>query len=79
MKIINTKYQSMVEHNGKTYSNVVYTNKDFGNEEDKDFLSEQLITYIGNKRKLIKFIEKAILKAKNDLKKDKLFMFDEMA
>lgn len=47
--------------------------------ENKRFLTEQLITYIGNKRTLLDFIGQGIEIAKTDLKKDKLVTFDGFA
>ena len=48
-----------------------------------DFNSEyflaHLITYIGNKRKLLPFINSAIVKIKRELKKDKITAFDGFA
>ena len=44
--------------------------------EDDRYLKEQLITYIGNKRSLLNYINKEIELIKNDLKKDKLITID---
>lgn len=44
--------------------------------EDPAFLSEQLITYIGNKRALLPFIEKAVLLVEDRLDTEKLSAFD---
>lgn len=44
--------------------------------ENPDFLTEQIITYIGNKRALLSFIGTAIDLVKTDLKKDKLTTVD---
>ena len=44
--------------------------------ENEEFLSRQLITYIGNKRSLLPFIGEAIEKVKNRLGKEKLKIFD---
>jgi adenine-specific DNA-methyltransferase len=44
--------------------------------EKKEFLSRQLITYIGNKRSLLTFIGDGIRKVQKKLHKDKLYMFD---
>lgn len=44
--------------------------------EKENFLSEQLITYIGNKRKLLDFIETAILNIKKDFSKNKISLLD---
>jgi len=46
-----------------------------GNEK-KEFLSQQLITYIGNKRALLDFIGAGIEKAREKLRKNKLKIFD---
>lgn len=40
--------------------------------ENQAFLTEQILTYLGNKRSLLNFIEQGVLRAKSDLKKDKL-------
>lgn len=47
--------------------------------ENKSYLTEQIITYIGNKRLLIKSIEKEVLKIKTSLQKDKLVCADLFA
>lgn len=47
--------------------------------ENKEYLTEQLITYIGNKRKLLSFIEKGIDYVKSNLNKEKLIMLDGFA
>ena len=44
--------------------------------ENSDFLSRQLITYIGNKRKLLPFIGEALSKVTKRLNKTKLTIFD---
>ena len=44
--------------------------------ENKDYLTQQIITYIGNKRSLLKFITKGIDIVRNELNKEKLSMFD---
>lgn len=44
--------------------------------EDKQYLESQLITYIGNKRALLPFIEQALNIVKKDLNKDKLSCLD---
>jgi adenine-specific DNA-methyltransferase len=53
---------------------------DFGTEESiiekKDYLNQQLITYIGNKRALLGFIGSGVRKVKKKLNKKKLIMFD---
>ena len=48
-------------------------------EEDKDFLSTQIITYIGNKRSLIGSIETQVNEIASKLKKDKLVCADLFA
>ena len=45
-------------------------------EENKDFLSKQIITYIGNKRGLLNNIENIIIQVKKKLDKDKISSFD---
>lgn len=44
--------------------------------ENDRYLTEQIITYIGNKRSLLSFIGKAIETVKTELKQDKLIIFD---
>ncbi|MDR0383458.1 MAG: DNA adenine methylase [Spirochaetaceae bacterium] len=44
--------------------------------EKKEYLSRQLITYIGNKRALLAFIGDGVRKAQKKLGKNKLYMFD---
>ena len=44
--------------------------------ESEDFLKKQIITYIGNKRKLLSFIEEGFSIAKKSLGKEKLSMLD---
>ena len=44
--------------------------------ENKEFLTEQIITYLGNKRSLLNFIDNVIEIVKQELKKDKLSTFD---
>jgi adenine-specific DNA-methyltransferase len=44
--------------------------------ENKDFLTEQIITYIGNKRSLLDFIAKGIQIVQKRLNKEKLDIFD---
>jgi adenine-specific DNA-methyltransferase len=44
--------------------------------EKKEYLSRQLITYIGNKRALLAFIGNGISKVQKRLRKNKLYMFD---
>lgn len=44
--------------------------------ENRSFLTGQIITYLGNKRSLLDFIEKGINIAKSDLKKEKLSCID---
>lgn len=44
--------------------------------ENDDFLRTQLITYIGNKRSLLTFIDNAIVHVKRSLKKDKISFLD---
>ena len=47
-----------------------------GYMENSDYLTRQLITYIGSKRALLDFIGKGITKVKKKLNKDKLDIFD---
>ena len=44
--------------------------------EKKEYLTQQLITYIGNKRSLLGFIDSGIRKVQKKLNKNKLIMFD---
>lgn len=44
--------------------------------KDKTFLSRQVITYIGNKRSLLKYIDGALVEIKKDLKKEHLISAD---
>ena len=44
--------------------------------ESKEYLSEQIITYLGNKRSLLKEIEKEIITIKKKLKKEKIVACD---
>jgi len=46
------------------------------NAEKEEYLTQQLITYIGNKRSLLGFIDNGIKKVQNKLQKNKLKMFD---
>ena len=42
----------------------------------KDYLEQDLITYLGNKRKLVGYIEDTILELAKTLKKDKLAILE---
>ncbi|WP_169941319.1 DNA adenine methylase [Campylobacter sp. RM15925] len=44
--------------------------------ENKAFLTEQILTYLGNKRSLLGFIEQGVLHAKSELRRDKLSCTD---
>jgi len=44
--------------------------------ENKDYLNKQLITYLGNKRNLIDFIDTVVKIVKTELNKDKLKILD---
>ena len=46
-------------------------------EESKSYLNEQIITYIGNKRHLLKEIEKHLILVCKKLKKDNLISEDD--
>jgi len=50
--------------------------QDTPTSEKKEYLTQQLITYIGNKRALLDFIDDGIKKVQKKLRKDKLKMFD---
>jgi len=52
----------------------INTNKPI--HEKNEYLTQQLITYIGNKRSLLGFIDNGIRKVQNKLHKNKLKMFD---
>ncbi len=45
-------------------------------KENKNFLKEQIITYLGNKRNLLEDIGKCVEKVKEELGKEKLDLFD---
>ena len=45
-------------------------------KENKDFLNKQILTYIGNKRSLLSYIEKYINIVRKDLNKDKIITCD---
>lgn len=51
-------------------------NQDITCFEDPDFLKRQLITYIGNKRQLIPFLEQGINVARKKIGKDKIVFLD---
>lgn len=44
--------------------------------ENPDFLKKQLITYLGNKRALLGFIDEALMGVKSELKKEKISFLD---
>jgi len=47
--------------------------------EHSDYLSKQLITYIGNKRSLLRHLDKAVFRVKERLGKSRLRIFDAFA
>lgn len=47
-----------------------------GRVEDPDYLNQQLLTYIGNKRGLLSFIEAGLLQVKQRLGKDRIDVLD---
>ncbi len=51
-------------------------NSDFKQEENEDYLSSQIITYLGNKRSLLDFIGESIETIQKKTGKDKLRIFD---
>ena len=51
-------------------------NTDNATNERKEYLTQQLITYLGNKRSLLGFIDNRIRKVQKKLNKNKLKMFD---
>ena len=44
--------------------------------KNKTFLNSQIITYIGNKRKILSYLKDIIIEIKQKLNKDKLIMCD---
>ena len=60
-------YQQMLFHSGNH------------NAEHPDYLTKQLITYIGNKRSLLGHIDKAVSRVKERLGKSRLRIFDAFA
>lgn len=48
----------------------------FFKEENPEYLTEQIITYLGNKRALLSFIETAVKEIQNELEKEKLDIVD---
>jgi len=46
------------------------------NSENEDYLTQQIITYIGNKRALLTFITKGLNVVRKNLRKEKLNLFD---
>ncbi|MCL2244111.1 MAG: DNA adenine methylase [Treponema sp.] len=52
------------------------TETDTVKNEKKEYLTQQLITYIGNKRSLLNFINNGIITVKQKLNKNKLKIFD---
>jgi adenine-specific DNA-methyltransferase len=57
----------------------VFEEKVFEEKECPAFLSEQIISYIGNKRKLLSFIDSAVGTIKKDLGKEKIAILDGFA
>ncbi|MDR2336904.1 MAG: DNA adenine methylase [Candidatus Nomurabacteria bacterium] len=55
---------------------VVADDYDFLPDFNSEYFLSHLITYIGNKRKLLPFINEAIMKVKKQLKKDKITALD---
>ena len=55
---------------------VLDINKNISKQEKKEYLTRQLITYIGNKRALLSFIYDGIKTVQKKLQKNKLKMFD---
>lgn len=47
--------------------------------ENEKYLKEQIITYLGNKRHLLDFINNVLIKIKKELNKDKIDTFDVFA
>jgi adenine-specific DNA-methyltransferase len=66
----------------ETVDNVEEDNVDKENEEEEDmneYIKQPMLTYIGNKRKLINDIEKIIINLKEDIGKGKLVLCDLFA
>lgn len=55
---------------------IFYDEYDILPDFNSEYFLSHLITYLGNKRKLLPFINEAIVKVKNLLKKDKITAFD---
>jgi adenine-specific DNA-methyltransferase len=72
MSELNSLYTKRSNDFGKFSSETVTKVAD----ENKDFLTEQIITYIGNKRSLLDFITKGIQIVQKRLNKKKLDIFD---
>ena len=62
----------------RNYANDTVPNEEYFDDlyENPDFLTEQIITYIGNKRSLLDFITKGIHIVQKNLNKEKLDIFD---
>lgn len=45
-------------------------------EEDRAYLSSQILTYLGNKRSLLRFIGSGVARVREELSKDKITFFD---
>ena len=59
------------------FANKTVPNRElFDEHENRDFLTQQIITYIGNKRSLLDFIAKGIQAVQKRLNKKKLDIFD---
>lgn len=59
------------------YSQISVFEEDYG--ENPKYLTDQIITYIGNKRSLLPFISEAVRYVKNELSKDKISCLDMFA
>ena len=54
----------------------LFDDSQFDYKAEEDFITKQLITYIGNKRSLLKFIGQGVEYAQNKLNKDDLVILD---
>ena len=58
------------------YGSYLMVDRYVGTHENSEYLTKQIITYIGNKRKLLPFIESSINSVKKELNTDKLTFLD---
>ena len=67
---------NFVQQDFLTHNNPAGLHRNSFAVEDSDFLSNQLITYIGNKRALLGHIDKAVTRVKQRVGKSRLRIFD---